>query len=217
MRLLTPAEQISLVDLLMQLQNIELQEVRQSLLFALPKTITTLITESRIPRIHIQSIISASIDQPPPDTAGDNWPIVQVIANAIPLSTDSDLIQNLKKLHDLALARATTAAGDGGVTRPKDVQATRIVPSYPPTGDIDTAVLRELLTAALSSSDLSTVCFDYFPPVYEDFGSGMTKSEKITRLMEYCTRNGQLERLVEILRKANPYQYAQFQGKLRKP
>ncbi len=52
--------------------------------------------------------------------------------------------------------------------------------------------LRELLTAAFSDAELTTLCFDHFHPVYEDFAAGMSKGDKIQRLLDYCIRHEQV-------------------------
>ena len=51
-------------------------------------------------------------------------------------------------------------------------------------------------SAALNGEDLTTLCFDHFRPVYEDFATGMSKGDKIQRLLDYCTRREQVEALL---------------------
>ncbi len=75
----------------------------------------------------------------------------------------------------------------------------------------NTAAIRGLVAAAFSDEELTTLCFDHFHSVYEDFGSGMSKRQKIQRLLDYCTRHGQLDKLVGLVRERNPAQYARFQ------
>jgi len=79
----------------------------------------------------------------------------------------------------------------------------------------DTAAIRDLLAAALGDGELTTLCFDYFRPVYEDLGSGTSKSQKIQRLLEYCDRHEQMERLLRLVEERNPAQYARFAPRLR--
>jgi len=80
----------------------------------------------------------------------------------------------------------------------------------------DTAALRDLLTTAFDDEDLTALCFDHFCPVYEDFAGGMSKGQKIQRLLDYCARHGCLEELVEHVQERNPVQYAHFRDQLRR-
>ena len=76
---------------------------------------------------------------------------------------------------------------------------------------INTEVVRELLIAAFDDNDLMTLCFDRFHPVYDEkFASGMSKSDKVQKLLEYCVRQGSLEDLVKLVRERNPYQYSMY-------
>ncbi len=84
-----------------------------------------------------------------------------------------------------------------------------------PSRSWNTAAIRDMLTAAFSDEGLTDLCFDYFPAVYEDFGSGMSKRQKIQRLLEYCARHEQLDRLVSLVSDLNPAQYARFRAELR--
>ena len=79
----------------------------------------------------------------------------------------------------------------------------------------NTAAIRSLLTATFDDEELTVLCFDHFRPVYEGFGSGMSKGEKIQRLLDYCVRHGQVEELLKRVNERNPTQYARFQGQLR--
>jgi outer membrane protein assembly factor BamB len=79
----------------------------------------------------------------------------------------------------------------------------------------NTAAIRTLLTAAFNDEGLTTLCFDYFRPVYEDFSTGMSKGQKIQRLLDYCDRHGQVAKLLDYVRERNPDQYDRFQHRLR--
>lgn len=78
-----------------------------------------------------------------------------------------------------------------------------------------TAAVRDLLTAAFDDEELTTLCFDHFRPVYEDFSVGMSKKLKIQRLLDHCDRQGQIEELLALVQKHNPAQYARFLPSLR--
>ena len=77
-----------------------------------------------------------------------------------------------------------------------------------------TATIRALLNDAFSDGELTTLCFDYFPAVYDQFGSGMSRSDKIQRLIEYCARNGQMALLVDKIKEMNPAQYQRYADRL---
>lgn len=104
--------------------------------------------------------------------------------------------------------------GDGNVvgSNPQDVA---FVPSQV-TGNWNISVVRALLTAALDDESVTTLCFDYFYPVYDRFAAGMTKSQKIQQLLEFCRRNDQVDKLVKLVEKLNPSQYRRFSSDLRR-
>jgi hypothetical protein len=77
------------------------------------------------------------------------------------------------------------------------------------------AALRDLLTAAFNDEELTTLSFDSFRPVYEDFASGMSKGQKIQRLLDYCLRREQVEDLLAAVRETNPAQYRRYESSLR--
>ena len=79
----------------------------------------------------------------------------------------------------------------------------------------NTAIIRELLTAAFNDDELTTLCFDYFRPVYQELSTGMSTSQKIQRLLDYCERHDQIGKLLALVRERNPVQYARFEGRLR--
>ncbi len=69
------------------------------------------------------------------------------------------------------------------------------------------ADIRQFLIEAFSDEELSTLCFDYFRDVYDDFASGMTKGQKIQLLIERCERRGVLPNLLAAIQRARPEQY----------
>lgn len=74
----------------------------------------------------------------------------------------------------------------------------------------DTAAIRDLLTAAFNDEELTALCFDCLPEVYEDFAIGMSKGQKIQRLLDYCIRHHQIEQLLDRVRERNPAKYADY-------
>ena len=75
---------------------------------------------------------------------------------------------------------------------------------------LDTAAIRQLLFDAFNDEELNAFCVDYFLPLYQDFAQGMSKSDKIQRLLEYCARKGQFEKLLESVKERNPYQFERY-------
>jgi formylglycine-generating enzyme required for sulfatase activity len=76
----------------------------------------------------------------------------------------------------------------------------------------NTADLRKFLTEFFSDEELNTLCFDYFRDVYEEFATGMAKSEKVQRLIERCIRRETLPELLAALERERPEQYRQHLG-----
>ena len=52
----------------------------------------------------------------------------------------------------------------------------------PPQPEFNTAAVRELLMAAFSDEELATFCFDNFRQVYEEFATGMSRTQKVQLL-----------------------------------
>lgn len=110
----------------------------------------------------------------------------------------------------------TTAAvlADTLVAKPPAVQSSMTSQHSPAEsgGRIswDTATIRELLVAALGDEELMALCFDHFHPVYEQFSSGMSKSDKIQRLLDFSCRFDQLEKLLGLIKERAPAQYTRF-------
>lgn len=79
----------------------------------------------------------------------------------------------------------------------------------------NTASIREIVTAAWGDEELTRLCFDYFRPVYDEFSAQMSAKQKVQRLLDYCERHGQFNKLLELVRERNPVQYKRFEGRLR--
>jgi hypothetical protein len=82
--------------------------------------------------------------------------------------------------------------------------------------ELDVATIRTLVNAAYDDTDLTTLCFDYFRPVYERFAGGMGKKDKVLELVKHCESQGQLGKLLTRIEKHNPYQYQKHRDALRK-
>ena len=125
---------------------------------------------------------------------------------------DKDPFGTLDELTELSV---TTQGSDSGLSAPT-------LPTVPVPADsnaslksealleFDTAAIRQLLFDAFSDDELNTFCFDHFLPVYQNFAYGMSKSDKIQRLLDYCARLGQFERLLDLVKEQNPYQYGRY-------
>jgi len=70
--------------------------------------------------------------------------------------------------------------------------------------DYNPAEIRKLLQNALSEEEFTSLCYDYFRPVYEQFSAGMSRPQKIQRLLEYCERQGKFDDLLAQVRAINP-------------
>jgi len=79
------------------------------------------------------------------------------------------------------------------------------------------AAIRELVVAAFSSEELSTLCFDYYREVYEQFTTGQSKPDRVLRLVEHADRRLLLNDLLAHIRASNPNQYANFAARIGKP
>ena len=61
-------------------------------------------------------------------------------------------------------------------------------PASVTVGPPNMAVIRQLVNAAFDDEEIVMLCFDYFHPVYDSFGSEMGKRKKIQVLLEECDR-----------------------------
>ena len=73
-----------------------------------------------------------------------------------------------------------------------------------------TADMRQFLISAFSDEEITTLCFDRFRPVYENFSGGMSKGQKIQQLLEHCERHDEWPRLLSVLQRERPQQFARF-------
>ena len=74
----------------------------------------------------------------------------------------------------------------------------------------DTGAIRQLLSAAFDDEELIAFCYDYFPPVCDKFGVGMSKERKVQCLLDHAVRNDQVARLLELLRELRAHQYVRL-------
>lgn len=98
---------------------------------------------------------------------------------------------------------------------PPDLPTTHPTPEQPMSQPYNLAVVRQLLAAAFSAGEISTLAFDLFPSVFQDFAAGMTRAQKIEMVVAYAERNGGVDDLVGYVQRVNRYQYNRFAGQLR--
>jgi hypothetical protein len=68
----------------------------------------------------------------------------------------------------------------------------------------DVISIRQVLAERFSDEEIESLCFDHFRKVYDAFSTGMTKTAKIQKLLEYCDHQDQLGLLSEIIRRERP-------------
>jgi hypothetical protein len=79
--------------------------------------------------------------------------------------------------------------------------------------DFDTGAIRRFIREGFSDEELNHLCFDYFPDVYNDFTSGLTKGQKVQMLLEHCQRQGRWLDLMVTLERERSQAYAkQFEN-----
>ncbi|TMR11263.1 caspase family protein [Nonomuraea turkmeniaca] len=67
--------------------------------------------------------------------------------------------------------------------------------------------VRSFLADALSDSELDDLCLDYYPRVYGEFSSGMSRPAKIRALVEHCANRDGLAELAQRVRTVNANAY----------
>ncbi|MEM7112048.1 MAG: hypothetical protein AAF614_06420 [Chloroflexota bacterium] len=82
------------------------------------------------------------------------------------------------------------------------------------TQELDTSAIRKMLSAAFNDAEFTGFCQDRFPDAAKEFADGMTVGSKITQLINYCTRYGQLEEMVHFVASYNSYQYQLFKDEI---
>ena len=74
------------------------------------------------------------------------------------------------------------------------------------------ADLRRFLTEHFSDQELSELCFDHFPEVFRNFGSGETVNAKVLALLGYCQRRDRLPELLAALEQERPEPFRRVLG-----
>jgi hypothetical protein len=73
--------------------------------------------------------------------------------------------------------------------------------SQPSTADI-----RQVLLKSFRDEELTALCFDYFPDVYDTFAAGTTKEHKVQLLIEHCVRRELVPNLLAAIQRAQAEQ-----------
>lgn len=76
------------------------------------------------------------------------------------------------------------------------------------------ADIRKLLVEAFSDEEIETLCFDSFPEAQNEFSVGMSKSDKVRRLLDYCQRHGLTLQLFLAIQTTRPNQYSKYFGEV---
>ncbi|MBI1881575.1 MAG: hypothetical protein HYR94_25620 [Chloroflexi bacterium] len=76
----------------------------------------------------------------------------------------------------------------------------------------NTGKIRELLNASFTADELHQLCYDEFRPVYDKLAEESGKAKIIFELIQYCEIRMQFERLLVIVKKRVPEQYAKLFG-----
>jgi hypothetical protein len=74
--------------------------------------------------------------------------------------------------------------------------------------------VRRFAMAALSDGDLDDLCLDHFPRVYEQLAGGMSKQDKVRRLVDHAMRQDRLGELVDHVRDLSPAMYDHYAADL---
>ena len=73
--------------------------------------------------------------------------------------------------------------------------------------DHKTRDIRKFITQTFGDEELDVFCYDYFREIHEEFAIGMSKTQKVQRLIEGCERRGALPNLLAALREERREQY----------
>jgi sulfatase modifying factor 1 len=68
---------------------------------------------------------------------------------------------------------------------------------------------RKFLQEFFNDDEITTLCFDYFPQVYNNFIPGMDRNHKAMALVSYCQRTNRLDQLLAALERERSRVYAE--------
>ncbi|MBE7549636.1 MAG: GTP-binding protein [Anaerolineales bacterium] len=129
------------------------------------------------------------------------------VGEKVPLLDHPEVVVDYQHLRDLEEMGEISFVPPG---LKQKVYVRELLDSVRPTGQFSSGVVRRFLNEAFSDEDLKVLCYDHFRSVYDEFGSQMSRQEKIQRLIEHCEKHGQIEDLLTHLKENNPAQYHRF-------
>ncbi len=80
--------------------------------------------------------------------------------------------------------------------------------------DYDYAAIRKFIEDALSEDEFQRFCFDHFREVRNKFTAGQTYGARVIDLVDYASRYGHIEKLLEKIKEINPYQFERYTSKI---
>jgi hypothetical protein len=134
----------------------------------------------QLPEAVSSKALGQKVDQPPVD------------------ATPGDLDQSGMQTQNPDVSQPVSDANPPEVSYPE---------SQTPKLEPNTTDLRQFLSDLFSDEEITTLCYDHFPEVHNNFGTGMTKGQKIQSLLDHCQRRDQLPELLANLAKARPEQF----------
>lgn len=75
------------------------------------------------------------------------------------------------------------------------------------------ADIRRFLVDTFNDDELTDLCFDHFPEVFQDFSAGMTLGRKALQLVDYCRRRERVAELLDVLRRERPDSFHKVFGR----
>lgn len=100
---------------------------------------------------------------------------------------------------------------------PTATTAINVEPSFHPsasTVSYQFGPLRELMLSAFTEDAFQNFCFDFFREVSRQFATGQLHTHRVRLLLEYADTHGQVNKLIEEIRKQRPEKYAEYSSRL---
>jgi competence ComEA-like helix-hairpin-helix protein len=73
--------------------------------------------------------------------------------------------------------------------------------------------IRRFLIETFNDEELTELCFDHFPELYQNFAGDMTLGRKALQLVDYCRRRERVPELLDILRRERPDSFRKVFGR----
>jgi competence ComEA-like helix-hairpin-helix protein len=75
------------------------------------------------------------------------------------------------------------------------------------------ADIRRFLIETFDDEELTNLCFDHFPEVFQNFTAVTTLGRKALQLVDYCRRRERVPELLDILRRERPDSFRKVFGR----